>query len=90
MKNISQQIRINRFGLLLIIVSTLLTSCQLGRFVIYNFADIKDHKKFQSRPLTAHNSPYNFETTNSGKFPKEKKMVFHLTNTLKIIKRWHF
>jgi hypothetical protein len=54
MKNISQQIRVNRFGLLMIIASTLLTSCQLGRFVIYNFADIKDHKKFQSRPLTAH------------------------------------
>jgi CubicO group peptidase (beta-lactamase class C family) len=63
--------RVNRFGLLMIIASTLLTSCQLGRFVIYNFADIKDHKKFQSRPLTAHNSPYNFETTNSGKIPKE-------------------
>jgi hypothetical protein len=46
--------RVNRFGLLMIIASTLLTSCQLGRFVIYNFADIKDHKKFQSRPLTAH------------------------------------
>jgi CubicO group peptidase (beta-lactamase class C family) len=63
--------RVNRFGLLMIIASTLLTSCQLGRFVIYNFADIKDHKKFQSRPLTAHSSPYNFETTNSGKIPKE-------------------
>jgi hypothetical protein len=28
MKNISQQIRVNRFGLLMIIASTLLTSCQ--------------------------------------------------------------
>lgn len=65
------QIRIIRFGLLIIITSTIFTSCQLGRFVIYNFADIKDYKKFQSRPLTAANSPYNFETTNSGKIPKE-------------------
>jgi CubicO group peptidase (beta-lactamase class C family) len=55
----------------MIISSTLLTSCQLGRFVFYNFADIKDHKKFQSRPLTADTSPFNFQTTNSGKFPKE-------------------
>jgi CubicO group peptidase (beta-lactamase class C family) len=66
-----KQIRIIRFGLLMIITSTLLTSCQLGRFVFYNFADIKDHKKFQSRPLTADTSPFNFQTTNSGKFPKE-------------------
>jgi CubicO group peptidase (beta-lactamase class C family) len=65
------QIRINRIVLLMIIASTLLTSCQLGRFVFYNFADIKDHKKFQSRPLTADTSPFNFQTTNSGKFPKE-------------------
>ena len=66
-----RKIKINRFGLLLIIASTLFTSCQLGRFVVYNFADINDHKKFQSRPLTAHSSPYNFQTTNSVLIPKE-------------------
>jgi len=63
-----QQIKI---GLLIFISSTLLTSCQLGRYVFYNFADIKDHKKFQSRPLSAANSPFNFQVTNNGKFPKE-------------------
>ena len=56
--------------LLMIIVSSVLTSCQFGRFVFYNFADINDHKKFQSRPLTANSSPFNFQTTNEGKFPK--------------------
>jgi CubicO group peptidase (beta-lactamase class C family) len=56
---------------LVVTASVLLTSCQLGRFVFYNFADIKDHKKFQSRPLSANALPYNFQTTNSGKFPKE-------------------
>ena len=66
-----QQIRIIRFGLLMIIASTLLISCQLGRFVFYNFADINDHKKFQSRPLTADTSPFNFQSTNKGKFPKQ-------------------
>lgn len=60
-----------KFGLLWILGATLLASCQLGRFVFYNFADIKDHKKFQSRPLTADNSPFSFQTTNAGKFPKE-------------------
>lgn len=66
--NMGQQIKI---GLLIFISSTLLTSCQLGRYVFYNFADIKDHKKFQSRPLSAANSPFNFQVTNNGKFPKE-------------------
>lgn len=65
------QFRQIRLGLLMIITSTLLTSCQLGRFVFYNFADIKDHKKFQSRPLNANASSFNFQTTNKGKFPKE-------------------
>ncbi len=66
-----KQIHRTTIGLLLIFTSTLLTSCQLGRFVLYNFADIKDHRKFQSRPLSADVSPYHFQTTNSGKFPKE-------------------
>ena len=66
-----KQNRIIRFGLLIIIALSLLTSCQLGRFVFYNFADIKDHKKFQSRPLTADTSPFNFQYTNKGKFPKQ-------------------
>jgi hypothetical protein len=67
MTNMRRQIRIVRLGILMIIASTLLTSCQLGRFVFYNFADIK----FQSRPLTSDTSSYNFQTTNSGKFPKQ-------------------
>ena len=66
-----RHLRINRIGLLIIFASTILTSCQLGRFVFFNFADIKDYKKFQSRPLTAVTSSYNFQITNSGKFPKE-------------------
>ncbi|MCX6208246.1 MAG: hypothetical protein NTZ59_01790 [Bacteroidetes bacterium] len=52
------QIRFNGIVLPMIVASILLNSCQLGRFVFYNFADIKDHKKFQSRPLTADASPY--------------------------------
>ena len=71
MTNMRLQIKFKGIVLLMIIASTLLTSCQLGRFMIYNIADIKDHKKFQSRPLTANATPYNFHNTNSGKFPKE-------------------
>jgi CubicO group peptidase (beta-lactamase class C family) len=64
-----------RIGFIIMSISMLLTSCQLGRFVLYNFADIKDYKKFQSRPLTADTLPYNFQTTNFGKFPKELKGI---------------
>jgi CubicO group peptidase (beta-lactamase class C family) len=60
-----------RLGFWVITASMLLTSCQLSRFVVYNFADIKDHKKFQSRALTADSLHYNFQTTNLGKFPKD-------------------
>jgi CubicO group peptidase (beta-lactamase class C family) len=71
MTNKGQQNRFRGTVFLIIIASTILTSCQLGRFVFYNFADIKDHKKFQSRPLNANHSPYNFYNTNAGKFPKD-------------------
>lgn len=38
------------FNLFILILLTL-TSCKVGRFVVYNFADIKDYKKFPSRKL---------------------------------------
>lgn len=66
-----QKYKNNHVIFFLIITTTLLSSCQLGRFVIYNFADINDHKKFPSRPLTAETSPFRFHTSNAGKFPKE-------------------
>jgi CubicO group peptidase (beta-lactamase class C family) len=58
-------------GFLIITASLLLASCQIGRFIFYNFADINDHKKFPSRALTANPSQFHFQTNNSGKFPKE-------------------
>lgn len=53
----------------------LFSSCQLGRFVFYNFADIKDHKKFPSRALTAGSLPFQFPIAPKGKFPKEINAV---------------
>lgn len=52
-----------------------LASCQVGRFVFYNFADIKDHKKFASRPLIAGGVPFTFHYTATGKFPKQANGV---------------
>lgn len=49
---------------------TLLSSCLAGRYVWYNFADINDHKKFPARPLNASATPFQFQQTSTGKFPK--------------------
>ena len=58
-------------GFLGLILSIVMTSCQVGRFVFYNFADIKDYKKFHSRALKADSLKFNFYTSTNGKFPKE-------------------
>ena len=57
-------------GLVMIVFSILVTSCQLGRFVVYNFAGISDYKKFPSRPLYGDSLEFNFYSTEKGKFPK--------------------
>ncbi len=46
-------------------------SCQLTRFVIYNFADINDHKKFPSRELESDNTPFKFNDAPEGRVPKK-------------------
>lgn len=65
--------KLHRIGIVLII-SILLTSCKLGRFVVYNFADIKDYKKFPSRSLVSNETKFKFHTTDKGKYPKSLKM----------------
>jgi CubicO group peptidase (beta-lactamase class C family) len=59
-----------RNGLVLLTISIILGSCQFARFVFYNFADINDHQKFESRPLQKSPSAFHFYTTTTGKFPK--------------------
>ena len=59
----------------------LFQSCQLGRFVFYNFADINDHKKFPSRTLQASDKPFVFYQAQEQRKPKEldingKKLSF--------------
>ena len=57
-------------SVLLLSVIFLLGSCKIGRFIIYNFADINDHQKFQSRPLLHHTAPFKFYNTDKPKVPK--------------------
>jgi CubicO group peptidase (beta-lactamase class C family) len=57
----------------LIIISIVFTSCKFGRFVIYNFADIKDYQKFPSRSLPSNETKYKFNSTSKGKYPDTLK-----------------
>lgn len=59
---------------LLLLFSMAFTSCKLGRFVVYNFADINDHKKFPSRPLTSNESKFKFHSANKRKYPDSLKV----------------
>lgn len=54
----------------ILLLTTALHSCKLGRYVFYNFADIKDYKKFPSRPLEASKEPFQFYRPDTGKAPK--------------------
>ncbi len=61
-----------KFHLFIIcIISIGFSSCKLGRFVIYNFADIKDYKIFPSRPLKNDSVKFTFAQTNNAKYPKK-------------------
>ncbi|MCB0398766.1 MAG: serine hydrolase [Winogradskyella sp.] len=58
-------------GLLFIFASLFFVSCQIGRFVFYNFSDIKDYKIFPSRLLRAGSSKFIFPVSQTGTFPEE-------------------
>lgn len=64
----------NKFKLLqislLLIVASVFSSCKVGRFVVYNFADLRDYKKFPSRELVSGPTEFKFDSTQRGKFPK--------------------
>lgn len=51
-----------------------LTSCKMGRFVYYNFANITDHKIFPYRTATNDSVKYTFHKPVKPKFPKKLTM----------------
>lgn len=42
------------------LICILLSSCHVGRYILWNFADIKDHKKFQSVSLQSSKESFHF------------------------------
>lgn len=55
------------------IILMIVSSCKLGRFVVYNFADIKDYKKFPSRALRSNETKFKFYSAQQGKYPNTLK-----------------
>lgn len=68
--------------LLTFTASVFLSSCQLSRFVFYNFANITDYKIFPARQLTASATPFQFPQATTPKVPDhiftadKKKVAF--------------
>ena len=51
-----------------------LKSCKITRFVVYNFADIKDYKIFPKREIETDSLQFRFPEATSPKAPKEVKL----------------
>lgn len=51
-------------------VLLLMPSCKVGRFVFYNFADIKDYKKFPARTISSDSVHFRFHYAQAPKAPK--------------------
>jgi CubicO group peptidase (beta-lactamase class C family) len=67
--------RLKFFSILIVIIfSLVLSSCKLTRFVVYNFANITDHKIFPSRPLVSNETKFRFPSAENGNYPKELTM----------------
>jgi CubicO group peptidase (beta-lactamase class C family) len=60
-----------KFFVIALFAITALNGCHVGRFFVYNFANISDHKKFPNRALTASDAPFRFYEASVSKGPKE-------------------
>ena len=60
--------------LIALLLITTLNACKVGRFIVYNFADINDHKKFPARKVETGTTKFVFPTAEKGKFPKELQL----------------
>lgn len=62
------------FRLSFFLALCVLASCHVGRYFIYNFADIRDYKKFPSRPVEKGDAAFRFYTAQVPRAPKELTM----------------
>ena len=57
--------------LFVMLILTIFSACKVGRFVVYNFADIKDYKKFPARSIENSERKFVFQTAENSRVPKE-------------------
>lgn len=67
---VNSGLRLTGTFIFLLCIPILFSACKVGRFIVYNFADIKDYKKFPSRPLSHSQEQFTFSTARSQKVPK--------------------
>lgn len=51
-----------------------LPACHVGRFFLYNFADLRDNRKFPARPIARAPQPFQFHAARPGQtvtWPRE-------------------
>lgn len=59
-----------KLAVVLSVVTLFTTSCQVGRFVFRNFANITDYRIFPSRPLHNDSVKFTFQQASQARFPK--------------------
>ena len=59
-----------QIAFLLTASSFLMSSCVVGKFVFYNFSDIRDHKKFPNRSVAKGSTTFLFPEAAKGKVPR--------------------
>lgn len=60
-----------KYTILIFVVLFVFSSCKLVRFVVYNFADINDHKKFPSRKVEKQQEVFRFYHAINPRVPKK-------------------
>jgi len=71
MENLTKKLYRNTIALIFIVTFISLTSCKLSRFVIYNFANITDYKKFPKRDLESNDNKFYFHKVASENISKK-------------------
>lgn len=64
---------IQKIVIITILMIITLVSCQYGRFIVYNFANISDHKIFPKRDINKDSIPFLFMETSTKKYPSKIK-----------------
>jgi CubicO group peptidase (beta-lactamase class C family) len=64
--------------LIIVLAASGLSSCKIARFVFYNFADIKDYRKFPSRNLHHEGPAFTFYPADKIKSPKNIQDTSHI------------